>query len=169
MMSRIPTLITDRLILRPPGATDFPAYLDFYADAVASAFYGGPLDATQAWRRLAQDIGHWALRGHGMWAVVDRTTGVNYGGCGIVQPHGWPRHELSWWILPTARRRGFAEEASRAAIRWAVLTRGWRAVETHMKDENAAARALAIKLGGEIIAREIFPDGIERDVFEIKG
>lgn len=38
-----------------------------------------------------------------------------------------------------------------------------------MKDENAAARALAIKLGGEIIAREIFPDGIERDVFEIKG
>ena len=167
-MSPIPTLTTDRLRLTPPDATHFPAYCAFYSDAEASGFYGGPLDAPLVWRRLAQDIGHWTLRGHGMWAVVDRTTGETYGGCGVIQPHGWPRHELSWWILPSARRRGFAEEASRAAIRWAGQALGWRAVETHMKDENTAAKALAVKLGGEVIAREVFPDGVERSVFEFK-
>lgn len=44
---------------------------------------------------------------------------------------------------------------------------GWREVETHMVDENAAARALAGKLGGVRIARQRFPDGIARDVFAI--
>jgi len=41
-------------------------------------------------------------------------------------------------------------------------------IETHMKDENVAARALAVKLGGKVIARHTFPDSIVRDVFAIK-
>lgn len=161
----IPTLRTERLVLRAPEAGDFPVYRDFYADSAASAFYGGPLSAAQAWRRLAQDIGHWALRGYGMWTVVDRASESAIGGCGIVHPEGWPRHELTWWIVPTARRRGYAAEASRAVIRWGLTDLGWPAVETHMNDQNAAARALAIKLGGAVIGRATFPDGLARDVF----
>ena len=168
-MTSIPTLRTKRLILRAPEASDFPVYRDFYSDGAASCFYGGPLDASQAWRRLAQDIGHWALRGHGMWAIAEQEAKSMIGACGIVQPEGWPRHELSWWIVPSARRRGYAEEASRAIIRWAASVLGWSAVETHIRDENFAARSLAIKLGGQVIAREEFPDGIVRDVFAIRG
>jgi len=160
----IPTIETERLILRAPAAGDFPVYRVFYADADASAFYGGPLTPALAWRKLAFDIGHWGLRGFGMWSVVERASGAMVGGCGLVWPEGWPRHELSWWIVPGARRRGFALEASRAAIGWACATLGWDRVETHMKDENDAARQLAVRLGGVVIAREVFPDGIERDV-----
>lgn len=167
-MTAIPTLTTARLVMRPPSADDFATYRDFYADSEASRFYGGPMDAAQAWRRLAQDIGHWALRGHGMWTAVERSSGKPAGGCGIVQPEGWPRHELSWWIVPPARRKGYAEEASRAAISWAREVLGWDQVETHMKDENVAARALAEKLGGTRIAREQFPDGIERNIYAMK-
>jgi RimJ/RimL family protein N-acetyltransferase len=163
----IPTLHTARLTLRAPAAGDFPVYRDFFADAAASAFYGGPLSAGLAWRRLALDIGHWALRGFGVWALVERESGRTVGGCGIVWPEGWPRHELTWWVVPAARRRGYAEEASRAAIRWACDSLGWAAVETHMKDDNEAARSLAAKLGGTVIAREVFPDGIARDVYTL--
>ena len=168
-MPPIPVLTTKRLMLRAPGVSDFPVYCDFYGDPLASSFYGGPLDAAQAWRRLALDIGHWSLRGHGMWAVVEQASGLTIGGCGIVQPEGWPRHELSWWIVPVARRHGYAEEASRAAVQWALAALGWSHVETHMKDENVAARALAVKLGGKVISRDIFPDIIARDVFAIEG
>lgn len=161
----IPTLETERLFLRAPASEDFPIYRAFYSDPEASAFYGGPLPPALAWRKLAGDIGHWALRGFGMWTVVERSGGRTVGGCGIVWPEGWPRHELTWWIVPQARRRGYAAEASRAAIDWAYGSLGWEQVETHMKDDNIPARLLAEKLGGSVIARETFPDGISRNIY----
>mgnify|MGYP001470873948 CR=1 FL=1 len=162
-----PTIETQRLLLRGPSAEDFPTYVRFYADAEASSAYGGPLAAGLAWRRLAADIGHWELRGYGMWSVIVRATGEMVGGCGIVWPHGWPRSELTWWITPDARRNGYAMEASRAVVDFAYRTLKWDLVETHMNDANAAAQSLALKLGATIIAREMFPDGLQRNVYAL--
>ena len=161
----IPTLETERLILRAPEAGDFPVYRAFYADPEASAFYNGPLPEGAAWRKLAADLGHWMLKGHGMWSVIERTTGAMVGGCGLVAPEGWPRAELTWWIIPQARRKGYALEASRAAVRFGYETLGWKRVETHMDDDNAAARLLTGKLGGTLIDRIDFPDGKARNIY----
>jgi RimJ/RimL family protein N-acetyltransferase len=89
------------------------------------------------------------------------------GGCGLWWPEGWPRPELTWWIVPEGRRQGHALEASRAAIGFARDTLGWDLVQTHMNDANLPARRLAEALGGRIIARETFPDGLTRDVFAL--
>ena len=129
--------------------------------------YGGPLTADKAWRILATDIGHWALRGYGRWAVTLKSSGEMIGGCGLYWPEGYPRSELTWWIIPLARRKGYAKEASIAAIKFGYETLGWPLVETHMNDENEAARHLVKSLGGTLIARETFPDGLTRDVFKL--
>ena len=163
----IPSLETERLLLRAPEGSDFSVYRDFFANADASSAYGGPLDAERAWRVLATDLGHWSLRGFGRWSVMEKTSGQMIGGCGLWWPEGYPRSELTWWILPTARRLGYAFEASRAAVRFGYRTLGWPLVETHMNDSNDAARRLAEKLGGTIIARERFPDGLERNVYAL--
>jgi len=163
----IPTLETERLLLRAPEAADYPVYRDFFANAEASQFYGGPLDADRAWRVLATDLGHWALRGYGRWSVVERATGLMVGGCGLWWPEGYPRSELTWWIIPAARRNGYALEASRAAVNFGYSVLGWELVETHMNDENIAARQLVEKLGGTRILREAFPDGVDRDIFAL--
>lgn len=160
-------LQTERLTLRAPAADDYPVYRDFFADPSASAFYGGPLDAGQAWRVLATDLGHWALRGFGRWSAIERASGAMVGGCGLWWPQTWPRSELTWWIVPEARRRGYALEASRAVIAYALDALGWPHVETYMNDENEAARQLAIKLGGVVIAREVFPDGLTRSIYQL--
>ena len=169
MLLDIPRLETERLVLRGPTSADFDAYQRFYADAEASHFYGGPLRADQAWKRLAQDIGHWHLRGYGLWMIEGRETATVHGGCGLFWAHGWPRPELTWWLLPDARGQGFATEASRAVIAYALGQAGWRDVETHMEDDNEAARRLALRLGGQLIAREPFPDGKERNVYRLNG
>jgi RimJ/RimL family protein N-acetyltransferase len=105
------------------------------------------------------------LRGHGVWTIelVDGASCV--GTCGIVHTEGCPRPELTWWIARDARRRGIAVEASHAVISW-TFADGWTTVETHMKDANTPARRLTEKRKGKRIARDRFPDGIERDVFE---
>ncbi|PZQ21959.1 MAG: N-acetyltransferase [Sphingopyxis macrogoltabida] len=163
----IPVLFSERLEMRGPQTVDFHTYRDFFADAEASHSYGGPMKPDSAWRVLATDIGHWALRGYGRWSIVERSTGKMVGGCGLWWPEGYPRSELTWWIIPSARRHGYAMEASRAAIAFGYDDLGWRLVETHINDENVAARKLIEKLGGFKISREPFPDGLERDIFSL--
>ena len=163
----IPTLETKRLLLRAPTPTDYDTYCAFFADADASAFYGGPLDAGQAWRVLAMDFGHWALRGYGRWVIESKASGRMVGSCGLWWPEGLPRSELTWWLLPEGRGQGFATEASVAAIDFGYNVLQWDLVETHMNDDNVAARRLVERLGGEIIARESFADGITRNVYRL--
>lgn len=163
----IPPLTTARLTLRGPASEDAATYCAFYGDPEASTFYGGPLPPPLAWRKLAFDIGHWTLRGFGMWSVIEKATGTMVGGCGIVWPEGWPRPELTWWIMPCARRNGYAREASQAAIAYGYDVLGWERVETHMRDDNLPARHLVMRLGGDLLTRETFPDGIARDVFTL--
>lgn len=166
-MTRIPSLQTTRLRLRAPQDSDSSAYEKFYADAEASSFYGGPKSQHEAWNKLARDLGHWSLRGYGPWVLERQEDGAVVGACGLVWPKGWPRSELTWWIAPEARRQGFAKEASRAAISFGYDVLKWDLVQTHMRDENLAAKALVLSLGGVPITRESFPDGFARDIYEL--
>ena len=165
MISQVPTLKTERLILRPPCADDYAIYKKFYRDESASKTYGGPLSDFQSWKKLAADLGHWHLKGFGMWSIDERQTGNMIGGCGLVWPEAYPRSELTWWVIPAARRKGYASEASKAVIQFAYQILKWEKVETHMNDENHAARNLTLKLGGVKIERATFPDGLHRDVY----
>jgi [ribosomal protein S5]-alanine N-acetyltransferase len=162
----IPTLHTERLVLLPPSVECEHLYELFYTDADASGMYGGPLTSAAAWARLAADLGAWHLQGFGVWAIQRRETGDLVGVCGFWQGKGWPR-ELTWWLLPEARGAGIALEASRAVIEHAYERFQWPSVETYMNDDNQAARALVLRLGGAVAERRSFPDGLERDVFRL--
>ncbi|MVO16030.1 GNAT family N-acetyltransferase [Parasedimentitalea huanghaiensis] len=164
-MVQIPHLQTERLLLRAPNESDFDAYAEFFGDGDASHFYGGPIGPLAAWGRLARDSGHWLLRGYGQWTIVHRNSGDVIGSAGFAWPTGWPRPELTWWIGPHWRRKGIAREASVAAIGYGYDELKWGLVQTHMNDENTAAKSLVVSLGGHKIAREAFPDGISRDIY----
>ena len=150
----------------PLGPACENLYEEFYTDAPASEHYNGPLTPGAAWTRLAADLGTWHLCGFGVWAIQRREQQDLVGICGFWQGKGWPR-ELTWWLLPRARGCGIAHEASTAAIEHAYRVFGWPVVETYMKDDNAAARALVLRLGGIKTDRRVFPDGLERDVFKL--
>ncbi len=88
------------------------------------------------------------------------------GSCGLWAPLGWPRSELTWWVIPSARGQGIATEPSKLVIAFANEALGWDCVETHFDDDNEAARRLKLALGGRKIARDEFPDGKCRDVYQ---
>jgi len=67
----IPTLETERLILRAHREEDFRAEAEFYATD-ASRFVGGPQPEHRTWRMLAMMVGHWAFRGFGFWALEEK-------------------------------------------------------------------------------------------------
>ncbi|MBT1065892.1 GNAT family N-acetyltransferase [Bowmanella sp. Y26] len=160
----IPTIETTRLRLIPPSVHSIAMYEEFYMDAEASSMYGGPLGIEQVWARLKADLGSWHLLGFGIWVVQLKSDNRLLGTCGYWQGRDWPR-ELTWWILPEARGKGIATEASQAVILHAYNEFKWNTVETYMNDENVAARALVEKLGGTIARRQTFNDGKSRDIY----
>lgn len=160
----VPTLETERFLLKPPGKFAFDIYNRFYTDEKASNMYGGPISKEQAWSRLSADLGSWYLQGFGVWVIQDKATSSLLGTCGFWQGLGWPL-ELTWWVLPEARGKGIAFEASKAAISYALKTFKWSVVETYMNDDNLAASNLVLKLGGKKARREVFPDGLTRTIY----
>ncbi|MEM9138760.1 MAG: GNAT family N-acetyltransferase [Pseudomonadota bacterium] len=163
-----PVLETDRLRLEPANARHLPAYQAFYAiPNDQKGGYRAPRPEDEVEGLVARDEAEWERNGFGMFVLFRREDGALVGGTGLAHPADWPRHELTWWLMPAARGTGFATEASRAVLSWAYKTLGWPVVETHMRDENLPARRLAERLGGTKIAREVFPDGVARDVFAL--
>lgn len=162
----IPTVTANRIRLVPLGAQCEDAYQRFYTDKAASQAYGGPLSSAAAGARLASDMGCWQLQGFGVWAIERIGQSDIVGVCGFWQGKGWPI-ELTWWLLPEARGKGLALEASVAAVRHAYDVFEWEQVQTYMNDSNEPARALVGRLGGVRVSRQSFPDGLVRDVFRI--
>lgn len=163
---RIPTLTTQRLVLRAPTPSDLGAYSAFNAASeITVGTYKGGKTPAQTKAVLNRDIDHWS-KGFGMW-LITFPGGEIIGGAGLVHHSDWPSHELTWWLMPEHRGHGFATEASLSVIEFGYGILGWPVVETHMRDENTPARRLAERLGGTVIRRDIFPDGVARDVFAL--
>lgn len=144
----VPRVETDRLILREWRHEDIEPYSRFVADPEAMRFLGGEtLDRAGAWRQMATLIGHWAMRGHGFWAVEEKATGAFVGRVGVWEPEGWPQTEVGWSIMPEHHRKGFATEAGRAAAVWAFDTLGLDSIVSLIAPENVASIGVAKKLG----------------------
>jgi RimJ/RimL family protein N-acetyltransferase len=99
---------------------------------------------------LATLLGHWDLRGYGVWAVEDAATGELIGRAGLLHPEGWPDAELNWIIKPSMRGRGLATEAARAALDFAFDQLGFDRVISLIRPENPASGQVAVKLGGSL-------------------
>src|SRR5207247_10393744 len=71
-----PTLVTERLILRPWKPEDFAPYARFSADEEAMRYLGRdgrPTDAAETGRASCHFIGHRYLRGYTPWAAAERS------------------------------------------------------------------------------------------------
>ena len=146
-MRRRPTLETERLILRPPCERDFTAFAAMMGDAEHVKFIGGRQPPSLAWRSLASMVGSWAMRGYGMFAVLEKDTGRWVGQTGPWKPHDWPGNEIGWALAPQAAGKGYAVEAAGATMDWAFDHLGWTEVIHCINPLNAASIRVAERLG----------------------
>ena len=144
-----PVLETARLVMRGFRAEDHAAYAAMSADPEVMRFIGTGVTLTpaEAWRSMAFFIGHWALRGHGMWALESKATGATVGRAGFLEPPGWPGFELGWLLGREHWGRGYATEAARAALSYARET--WRRdrVISLIRPGNERSVKVALALG----------------------
>jgi RimJ/RimL family protein N-acetyltransferase len=142
----IPTLRTNRLVLRGLRASDWDAYAAMNADpAVRQWLGGGVLDRAQSWTEMEAMLGQWALRGYGVFAV--EVEGRLAGRVGLLHPADWPEAELAWTLAAPFWGKGLASEAAREVRRWAFAQFGWDRLVSFIASGNTRSRRVAEKLG----------------------
>lgn len=152
------TLETERLVMRPPRESDLDDYARMTADGETMRYMGGTLDREQTWRQIAMMLGHWQIRGYGLWALEEKSGGRFLGRVGFINPEGWPGFEIGWLVGREYQGRGFATEAARAALDWGFANVDEDHVISLIMPDNLASIAVARKLGeapeGETRIRE---------------
>ena len=143
----IPRLETNRLVLRGMREGDFEIWAGFMADPEVMRYLGGPMARTDAWRTIAMTLGHWELRGYGMWAVERKSDGALMGRVGMLNPEGWTGLEVGWTLGRPYWGQGFATEAAAAAMRYAFLTQPVERVVSNIDPDNLASQFVAQRLG----------------------
>ncbi len=141
-----PTIDTSDLVLRGYVESDFEAFAAFGASERAR-FVGGPQDRWDSWRAFLAGVGHWALRGFGMWMVEHRETGRVAGRVGHIFNDGWDEPELAWHIYDDFEGKGLAYQATLAARAHAARNFGLDQVISYIDPANARSVALAKRLG----------------------
>jgi RimJ/RimL family protein N-acetyltransferase len=164
------TLETERLILRLFHELDLDAYAELCADLEVMRYIGSgqPLSRDEAWRSMATMLGHWQLRGFGLWAVEEKATQAMIGRIGCWQPEGWPDFEIGWVLQRSYWGKGFALEAAQASVKYAFEDLGRSHIISLIDPDNQRSIAVAKRLGetlegqAEILGRPVLVYGLYR-------
>ena len=132
-MTMVPTIETERTILRAHRLDDFEDYVAMWADPVVTRFIGGkPRTREESWIRVLRYAGMWQIVGYGLWAVEEKATGKLVGEAGFhelkrdIVPSFEGVPESGWAFVPAVHGRGMASEVVRGFHDWAKRSPGPR-------------------------------------------
>jgi RimJ/RimL family protein N-acetyltransferase len=149
-----PPLETKNLRLRQHGEQDLSAYVALRAHPDVFRYTtGSPMTEEVAWQRITSSLGHWALKGYGLWAIEEKKTGEFIGSMGFIDSrrkyvasrHGIP--EAGWWLAADKQGRGYATEAVDAIHDWGDVHLNAKYTFCGIITENQASLRLAEGIG----------------------
>lgn len=153
-MDAAPRIETARLVLRPSISADLDAHAAMLGDEeVVRHLTGAPIPREDAWRRLLQGPGLWAMLGYGYWSVERRSDGRYIGQLGFADfkremapsLDGLP--EMGWLFAREAQGQGLALEGVTAALAWADGALGAAEIAAIIAPGNAPSIRLAERVG----------------------
>ena len=117
------------------------------------------MPGSQSWTRRARPsciphisaeaamIGHWELRGFGLWVAERKSDGAFVGRVGLLHPEGWPGTEVAWTLARQYWGQGYATEAARASIDYGFQNLSAAKLISMIDAGNRASRRVAERLG----------------------
>jgi RimJ/RimL family protein N-acetyltransferase len=148
----IPTLTTERLVLRPFVHEDLARLAEVHAE---ESFWWYPLRGGMSMEQttgfLVRTIERYETDGFGIEAVLDRRSGTMIGWAGLAVPHFLPEIlpavEVGWRLSRSFWGQGLATEAGEAALQWGFTGGGLERIVSIYEPENVASGKVMEHLG----------------------
>ena len=139
---------TERLTLRPITADHYEAHARIVGDAdVMRYIIDEPMTRAQAWWNIARYIGHWQIRGYGMYVAIEKATDEIIGHMGFLNAEGGRGFELGWILAPSAWGKGYASEGTRALVDHAFTNLDQDHIVCVINKDNIKSISVAERLG----------------------
>jgi RimJ/RimL family protein N-acetyltransferase len=150
--SGIPTLTTERLVLRPFDRGDLDDLVEIHAEP---SFWWyplrGPMSPEQTALFLDRVMQRYENDGFGVEALVERESGRLIGWAGLAVPHFLPQIlpavEVGWRLAGPYRGRGLATEAGAAAVDFGFGEAGLERIVSIYETENERSGLVMERLG----------------------
>lgn len=153
-----PELRGERIRLRGPRAGDVDALFALFSDPRVTRYWSRPaMQARAEAEALIADIAEgFEQRRMLNWVIADAEDAV-IGSCTLFQFDARHRRvELGFALQRSQWGRGLAREAAALAIGWGFGTLGLHRIDACIDPDNAASRALLVRLG-------FVPEGRQRE------
>ncbi|HTA47835.1 MAG TPA: GNAT family N-acetyltransferase [Verrucomicrobiae bacterium] len=163
------TLETPRLILREFSADDVDSLGEVLSDPETMRFYPAALDRAGVEEWIARNCRRYAKDGHGLWAMLLKTSGELIGDCGLtVQPvDSTDEIEIGYHVRRDHWGQGLATEAARACRDYGFARLPVDHIISLIRPENLPSRRVAEK-NGMTIWKEVIRKGIPHLVYKIQ-
>ena len=150
METQLPTLSTQRLILRPYSLKDAAGVQRLcgerqIADTTLNIPHPYPDGAAQEW--ISTHPQQFA-KGEGVqWAITLKETRELSGGIGLTIQRAHDRAEVGYWVAAHLWSRGYCTEAARAVVRYGFEVLNLNRIYAHHFTRNPASGRVMQKLG----------------------
>lgn len=148
---KLPTIETERLLLRPFKLDDAGALFTIYQDPQVMRYVGkAPVTLADERNRLRRHIkNHYLRLGYGLLATVLKDTGAVIGRCGFLnwKIEGRQRTEVGYLLARAHWGQGLATEAAQALVHFGFGTLRKRRLISLIHPDNAASIRVALKIG----------------------
>jgi RimJ/RimL family protein N-acetyltransferase len=139
---------TERLRFRLWRDEDAEHVLRQFCDPLARRFYADVSTPEAAARWVAWMQARQAADGHSLWVLEALDDGRYLGDCGVLlqEVEGRPLHEVGYHLTAAERGLGFATEAARACLAFALERLGIPVVGSLVHPDNAASARVAARV-----------------------
>lgn len=148
-MSTLQILDTPRLILREFSPDDTDSLGAVLSDPETMRFYPAPLDRTGVEEWIARNRRRYAKDGHGLWAMVLKSTGGLIGDCGLTvqSVDSADEIEIGYHVRRDHWGQALATEAARACRDYGFARLPVDHLISLIRPENLPSRRVAEKNG----------------------
>jgi RimJ/RimL family protein N-acetyltransferase len=166
----LPTITTDRLILRLRTATDLDACVAMDSDPEVTRYLPKMWDTPEEHATMLKE---WIARSHpaglGYWSIFPKDNPAEVLGWAHLLPleGDGTATEIGWRLKRSAWGKGYATEAARAILDHAFGTVGSRRVVAATHSENKRSKRVVERLGFKYVADFLYEGKIPSSSYEI--
>lgn len=147
----LPSLSTDRLLLRPWREGDLQSFAALNADPEVMRHFPNCMSREESDSLAARIHAHFAEHGFGQWIVERRSDGAFLGVVGVqhvtFEATFTPAVEIGWRLNQAFWRQGYALEAARAVLQYAFAHLQLDEVVAFTVPANLPSQGLMQRLG----------------------